>query len=288
MLFRRVPLLAASVAASVTLVTLADEPAIVLELPAPVATTEETPATTKPSRPATQPASASTLQRQFADLAHADGAVRDRAFAGLLCLTRDDLPALRRVVEQARPVAPSQAAALRDLVAHVYLSDEPYAGEPRAGFLGLLIPTLDSVDVRRAEQPEVFEITDNAQNGGIRALPSTGVPIEYRIPGFCAFRALREGDIVLGIVKPTLRRLRDWSELSMSVRSFRAGETLTLEVVRQGVVTTVPVTLDARPLVPAESIWQDEILPAREAAAQAYWNEHFARLVDERSADAAK
>ena len=64
------------------------------------------------------------------------------------------------------------------------------------------------------------------------------------------------------------------------------GQTLTLELVRQGVVMNVPILLDARPVVVPETIWQDEILPAREVAADAYWKEHFARLLDDRTAAA--
>jgi hypothetical protein len=250
----------------------------------PVADAPEPPQPTWQARkPATQPVAEAKLQTWFNDLAASDAAVRDAALGALLELTRAELPGLRQVVERSRPVAPSQAHALRDVVNHVFLSGETYPAEPRVGFLGLVIPTLDSVEVPRgaaaAEPPE--------PNAIVVARASTGVPIEYRIPGFCAFRALREGDVVLSITKPNARRLRDWNELTYSIRAYPAGESIALEVLRQGAVLSVPVTLDAKPLVPQEEVWHNVILPNREAAAQAYWNEHFAPLVEERVSTSA-
>jgi hypothetical protein len=300
MLFRRVPFLAAILVISgpVTAPLIrANEPMTLIivepQQPLPPLVGQADRPTTRPSRPATQPVSETALEALLKDLAAPDGAVRDRAFARMLHLTRVDLPALRRTAERSRPLAPSQAAALHDVVGHVFLSDEPYVGHPGAGFLGLLIPALDSVDVPRPDEPDqAADASRDVIEIDRRVLPleraHTGVPIEYRIPGFCAFRALREGDVVLRIVTPVPRRLRDWPELSMAVRGFPAGATIQLEVVRQGVTMNVPVTLDARPIVSPESDWQEEVLPTREAAADGYWNEHFAPLVDDRATADAK
>ncbi len=222
--------------------------------------------------PTSNSVSGSKLRAWFADLAAGDSAVRDNAYSELLGLARQDLPALREVVEQSRPVAPSQAGALREVVTHVYLSGETYDAEPRAGFLGLLMPTLDSVEVQRGEAGE----------GMIQRRAPTGVPIDFRIPGFCGFRALREGDVLLAIVSPVARPLPDWRALSPAVRAFAAGKVITFEVLRQGAVLKVPVKLDAFPLVAGENAWLNEILPARDAAAEAYWNEQFAPLVEDR------
>lgn len=235
--------------------------------------------TWQPKKPTTQPASEPAIQALFNDLAASDAAVRGRALSALLELTRADLPGLRNVVERLRPVAPSQAGALRDVVTHVYLTGETYDCEPTIGFLGLVLPALDSVEVPRPEPQPGLE--DN----GLPARASTGVPIDYRIPGFCAFGALRDGDVVLGVVHPVSRRMRDWMELTRGIQSFPAGEQITLEVLRQGTVLNILVTLDAKPLLPNENVWTNVMLPARETASAAYWSEHFAPLVDERMSE---
>lgn len=229
-------------------------------------------------RPATQPVPEAKLQALFDDLAASDAAVRDRALSAMLNLTRGELPGLRNVVERSRPVAPSQAGALRDVVSHVYLTGVIYDCEPRIGFLGLILPALDSVEVPRPDAPPALE------NNGLRPVPqvSTGVPIEHRIPGFCAFGALRDGDVVLGVVHPVERSMRDWGELTNTIRAFGAGRKITLEVLRQGSIRNVPVMLDAAPQLANQRDWDDVMLPARESAAEAYWNEHFAPLVEQR------
>ncbi len=241
------------------------------------------------AEPATQPAippatprapvAAETLAGWFDDLAASDAAVRDKAFSALLFLHRHDLGTLRAVVEKGRPVAPSQAAVLHDVVTHVYLTGETYDADPRAGFLGLLFPLVESVEVPGADaNPKA-----NADANDIDPAPTRrGVPIENRLPGFCAFRMFRDGDVVLGIVDPMPRRLRDWSELSLTVQTFRGGQTITFEVLRRGQLLEVPIQLDARPVNPNERTWADDIIPSREAAAEEYWNERFLPLVEDR------
>jgi hypothetical protein len=199
----------------------------------------------------------------------------------MLDLTRADLPALKRVVEQSRPIAPSQVGALRDVVTHVYLTGETYPCEPRIAFLGVFQPVLESVDVARPDAGRVERVDADGDMVVTDLGPaSTGVPIESRIPGFCAFRSLRDGDVVLGVIDPAPRRMRDWRELTLAIQTFPAAQTITLEVLRQGTVQHVPVTLDAKPLGRQDE-WVGVILPARERAAEAYWNQHFAPLMQE-------
>jgi hypothetical protein len=196
---------------------------------------------------------------------------------------------LRRIVERAKPIAPSQRGPMREIVTHVYLSGEPYPAEPRAGFLGLLIPALESVDIQREQQrppPGIININDVIGIQLLQVAANTGVPIEYRIPGFCAFKSLREGDVIVSIVRPVPRRLREWGDLSPTIRRFRAGETVTFQVLRQGKLLEVPVTLDALPLVATENAWMTEILPAREAAAEEYWATTFVPLVEDHASAA--
>ncbi len=260
MLYSRAPLVF-TLLLTACLVTLAAEPATA-------------PARRSEASLATQPVSEFTLRHWFADLADGDAVIRERAYSQLLGLTRQDLPGLRQVVEQSRPVEPAQAGALREAVFHVYLSGETYEAEPRSGFLGLLMPTLDSVEVQRD--------TERAVGVDVDPRVTTGVPVDFRIPGFCGFRALREGDVLLAIVSPAQRQLTDWRALSPAVRTFAADDVITFEVLRQGVVMKVPLKLDAFPLVAGENVWLNEILPARDAAAEAYWTENFAPLLHDR------
>jgi len=292
MLFRSSHLLAAAVilASSCLVTALADEPVLLQEPALPPEVLERLqilvepgqrpaprPTTQAVARPATQPASPAQLQTWFKDLAASDAVARERAYSALLGITRQDLPALRDIVERSRPIAPSQGASLREIVTHVFLTGEPYEAEAKAGFLGVMQPLLLSVEVPG----------DQGQDGDEPLPPPrTGVPIEYRLPGFCGFQSLRDGDVVLGVVAPVERPLREWNELSVTIMTFRAGETVTFEILRGGRVIRVPVRLDTRPAAAnARGIGPPEpaeVLPARTAKAEEYWTEHFAPLIEDR------
>lgn len=282
MLYRRANLLAVIlILGSSCLVAMADDERGLLIQLRPTTL----PATQTVARPATQPASPSQLQVWFDDLAASDAVVRERAYSELLGLARQDLPALREVVERSRPVAPSQAAALRDVVTHVYLSGEPYRAE-KSGFLGVM----QSAELYSVEVPGEDLIGADAGNAREQIGPRTGVPIAVRLPGFCAFRALREGDVVLGIVEPLRRPMSDWNEFTLAVMSFPAGQTVTFELLRGGRLIRVPIRLDARPADarPREPRWVDQVIPERAARAEAYWAQQFQPLVEDRVSSAAQ
>ena len=79
------------------------------------------------------------IRRFFHDLADSRPSVREAARAWLLAMERTDLPALRDVVKSARFMQHSQVAALRSIVAHVYLAGDPYTPETtHRGFLGVM------------------------------------------------------------------------------------------------------------------------------------------------------
>src|SRR4051812_38654450 len=83
-------------------------------------------ATTKP---------ADQIPSWFADLANRDASVREQARVNLMGISRNDLEQLRAIVEKSRPLAPSQAMELRDIVQQVFQATEPYqAAEDRPGF----------------------------------------------------------------------------------------------------------------------------------------------------------
>ena len=78
------------------------------------------------TQPAAQFAADSPARTWFAQLASMDDAKRDDARTGLMGLTRDDLPSLRALVDESRPLAAAQVAALHEIVLQLFLSGEPY------------------------------------------------------------------------------------------------------------------------------------------------------------------
>src|SRR5689334_16996892 len=83
---------------------------------APAPALAQAPAT----QPTTQPtAETAAIRKWLADLASPDSSVRGGARAKMMTLTRDDLPTLQKLVEDSRPLAPSQAIAIRQIVQEV-------------------------------------------------------------------------------------------------------------------------------------------------------------------------
>ena len=227
------------------------------------------PATQPATRPTTQSTSpGAQLGTWFAELADPDADVRASALTKLLSISRADLDALRAVVEQAKPVAPAQAAALHDVIVHVYLSGDPFEADPNAGFLGV-----------RPLREDAFE----ALQLGNDPAADVGVPVGERLPGFCGFQGLRGGDVILGVLGPRATRLARWMELRDYVSRSAPGETLTFEVLRQGRVMKVPIKLDPRPLAATDNInltRMGDLLAERAARAEAYWAKVFKPLIE--------
>jgi len=200
--------------------------------------------------PSTQPA----IGQWFAGLASADADQREQSRTNLLGLSRGDLPRLRELVEQNRPLAPSQMVALHDIVVHLYLSGEPYASDASSGFLGLWWPDAE-----------------------LLAPPRLGVPVEQRVPGFAGFQMLREGDLILGVLiwpDAPLQQLPNlvtpsYSVLTRAIQAAGANQDIVLEVLRQGQRIRIPVHLRPRPTLPdvtqweklGEDYWQAQFLP---------------------------
>ncbi len=204
------------------------------------------------------------IAKWFAQLSEPDPAARDRARYELMGLTRDDLPVLRSIVEASRPLLPSQAVVLRDIVTQVHLSGEPYPANRDAGFLGVRM---------HATAVSVSSKEDDARS-------EPAVVILERLPGFCGFRALQEGDVLLAINSDPPLRIRQPNDLSAAIQGFSAGETIELAILRQGRTLTVRLILDAYPqVVPPEL---DAFLFRRNQAARDYWNKTFAPLIEEK------
>jgi hypothetical protein len=233
-----------------------------LALCIPVAGTFADEPATSPSSPKTQPTTAASarpfpaMRQWFADLGSADGEVRDQAMVNLMGLRADDLPALRKLVEESRPLAPQQLVALKQIVIHDYLAGEPYDAKEGNGFLGIHLPG-------PTEEAEAVVVN--------------------RLPGFVGERMLRDGDVILGVVERPEKQIHSGNELTLTLGQFSAGQTIHLQILRQGHVIRVLVQLDPYPLDASPELRDrmDDFLFRRLKRAQDYWDEHFADLVEE-------
>jgi hypothetical protein len=224
-------------------------------------------ATTPSTRPS---ARAEQIAAWFADLADPDATIRERAEQSLLALGGEDLPLLRDAVARSRPIAPTQAAALHDMVIHVYLTALPYEASI-GGFLGLQAP-------RDYAVPLSLDLSHNP------GLTGTGVPVGERIPGFAAYSVLRPGDVLISLRRGDGQRARlhDWNRLLNAVGEARAGDSVVVQVLRQGQVLDLPLRLSARPdFPPLDQVSTEQFLRSRTDAAEQYWIRTFAPLVQE-------
>jgi hypothetical protein len=204
----------------------------------------------------------------FTRLADRDPSVREQARIDLMGLTRQDLPALRKQIKEQRPLAPSQAAALRDIVMHVYLSGEGYRADEDHGFLG--------VSLNDGTFPGV--LPDAPQDPA--APPPLGVVVVERLPGLCAFRMLTNGDVIVGLAGHSDMPVRTAADLRTLITQTRAGEMIRLEVFRGGRIITVPVRLSARPAgVDTFDFMRER--QRRIELADEFWQREFAPLVDD-------
>lgn len=184
-------------------------------------------------------------------LADDDPDVRDAAREQLMSLDRTGLRELKRAVERNRPLAPAQALALRDIVTHVYLASEPYAEDLRGGgFMGVRMGLQSAGD---------------------------GITVVARIPGFAAYRSLRDGDVIVA-VKEWPERLDKPERLGDAVAGYRGGETIHLKVQRGGRLITVPLRLSPRP---ANATNADTMRTEQMPAADEYWQQNFAPLLEQ-------
>lgn len=220
----------------------------------------------RPATAATQPTEASAqpqadIRVWLNQLADADEAVREQARVNLMGLSRDQLPQLRAAVEQSLPLVPSQRVALRDIVVHVYLTGETYEAEREQGFLG--IRGVNAAD------------TDGSDQGGLL--------VSETMPGFCAFRMLRSGDVILRVSEYPEIAIREAQQLSQ-VLQRDAGRSIHLDVLRRGQVLRIAIKVDARPTSMDGEAGVNALLDLRSAKADAYWQETFAPLVQRQDA----
>lgn len=225
---------------------------------------------TRPSDPAASdppPAGLKEIKAAFSGLANADPDVRSEAMLTLMGLTADDLPALKKVVVESRPLHPAQANALEQIVTHVFLSGENnYDTVPGAGFLGI---TLEAARVTFGDLP-----------AGEPHAPRIGVVVTDRMPGFPGARTLQDGDVILSILDLPNFTIEDTQTFIEAVRDMRAGATVHFLILRHGQIVRTGVKLAPRP-VDVERGARTLIDMRRRHAAE-YWTTEFAPLVKER------
>jgi C-terminal processing protease CtpA/Prc len=211
--------------------------------------------------PATTPSD--PISTWFSDLANRDASVREQARLNLMGISRDDLDKLRKLVETRRPLAPGQAMAIREIVDQVYLATEPYEPmEGAPGFLGVPLSTSQVVVDPGDEDSQL------------------GMVVASRIRGFCAFRYLQDGDVILKVEDHPVRISKD---LSDAVSVHHGGDTIQIQVLRGGQKLDVSIKLDARPIwAPqmAVAFNTPDILRERQRKADEYWDKYFAPLLD--------
>jgi hypothetical protein len=205
----------------------------------------------------------SPVRGWFRDLASPDNAKRDEARTQLMGLSREDLPRLKELVEKNQPLVVEQAAALHEIVVHVYLSGETYPQDTsKQGFLGLSwSPKMDEDSLR------------------------LGVPVENRLPGFPSFQMLRTGDLILGVLlRPDLPpqelpniRTPSLRVMKQVISAAGANRDVVLEVLRQGQVLRVPLKLDPRPFLLLTEV--DSFSAERLQKGEEYWQQEFVPLL---------
>jgi hypothetical protein len=198
----------------------------------------------------------------YAHLTDADPIVRQSAQQQLMRIQKSELPRLRQAVEE-DPPAPAQIPALHQAVTGAMLASSDYASDSRRGFLGI---TLGQITL---------------ENGAQR------VVVQSRLAGFVGWRMLQAGDIFVAVVGSKRIAIDDVTALQQAILGQPAGARLTLVVLRGGRVVRVPVTLDAvpeatgagaAPNLPPDPAQFQAMQATRLAAAQDYWEKHFAPL----------
>jgi hypothetical protein len=222
-------------------------------------------------------------------------------------LTRADLPALRDIVAQARPILPAQAVVLHEIVQEIFLASDPYetqfkvpgtdrmSGEPTSMIVEA--PTAAKAAEIAGKKIDVGKVSNvkattgflgilmddggrsdvGAENDGNYPI---GVIVADRIPGFCASRYLLDGDIILGLSSP-FTPFRSRLDLTGAVGGSPPGTVVGLLVLRRGQIISVTLTLDPKPAV---QLLEDNgviFRNDRQRKFDAYWQANFKSLLSQ-------
>ena len=173
------------------------------------------------------------VREWFADLVDGEPDLRADARQSLMGLTPADLPRLVAVARDAHPLAPDAVDAVREVVAHVYLTidpDGPAGGGPHV--IGILWPSIDP----DAEDP-------------------AGVAVDRRMAGFPARRWLRDGDRVTAVNLHPAGPADRWPDvpvrsgvaLRRALQADPAARSAVLVVRRGGYDVRLPIPLVPQP-----------------------------------------
>jgi hypothetical protein len=204
------------------------------------------------------------IKQLLAQLAADNYLTRENARVALMGLKRSELPVLRDAVRQSLPLLPSQVTVLREIVTQVYLAGDLYvADEDGRGFLGIHLPFWGHPEERSLLNLE------------------RGVAVVSRVPGFCAYRMLQDGDVLLSMPdgQGGTIEFSSGEQLRDAVRSAKAGDTIRFEVLRQGQILSIPITLDRQPFNLTATI--EEFNARRADQANDLWERDFAPLLVE-------
>lgn len=238
------------------------------------------------------PASAAEtrMAEAFAELADSDAAVREEARTRLMGLDRRYLPALQKLVERSRPLLPSQAAVLRQIVTHVYLAGEPYAANGNFGFLGVRMLNVDvstadpAAPAPDAPAPDAPAPPPDAADPLLAT--RKGVVITERMPGFVGYRMLLDGDVIVGLADQPDFHFDSQQGFSEAVRRVGAGQTVRFDILRRGQLAKVAIKLDPRPDAADPDRHgpgpMDELVTRRRQRAETYWDATFGPMLKER------
>jgi hypothetical protein len=253
--------------------------------------------------PATRPVV--ELKKCVRDLASLDSDVREAARKKLMGLGLADLETLRTIVSAGPKLTTSQVSLLRDVVIHVHVASQPYEMTTQA-LLG--VRDLAGVKVAKAQEDKPGEedkaeaatgvgglVIEGDGMGRVLILPNgivrrvggeIGVVVSERMPGFCAYRHLDNGDVILTLKDDQVFRPRTVWDFQVRVRQHAPGDRITLEVLRRGKLVDVTLELDGYPacaLGDPQAISEklERFRREREGAAEEYWQEKFGVLVGE-------
>ena len=241
-----------------------DDPLLIQEVPVQPATPQPHPPATLPTTQPVSPKKLAAVREMLKHLASEDSTQREKARIDLMGLQRSDLYTLREAMRLSQPLQPSQVTVLPDIVSHVYLAGEPIppdaaVANPNSGFLGIRL-----AQYLRPEDRALLSL-------------EKGVAVVGRIPGFCAFRMLQDGDVILSIVEQNGVELNKPDDLIDAVKSVRPGQSITFELIRHGRIIQVPITLDRRPPI----VDPDQFIYERAKLAAELWAREFAPVLDE-------
>jgi hypothetical protein len=212
------------------------------------------------TRPVGKPVEKEQMRKMFLELDHPDGRVRERAREKLMGIRRTDLGVLAEVMAEFRPLEQQTVRLMKEIVTHVYLTEDEYDREAR-GFLGISMP-------RQGEIEERMQVI-----------------VESRMPGFGGFAALRDGDVILDIVESPQPQPLSRDNFIDAIKAMRPERTVKLKVLRQGVMRVVEVRVSPRPAERdrngfAYETRVQELVHRRSEEAEKFWNDTFGRVVE--------